>query len=116
MNKRTAIQFTIATAFVVIIFELSTLLAQGAGLDFGFSTLQEAASLDTLGLALGAGISIALTGIGAALGMGSASSAAMGAISEKPELFGKSILYIVLIEAIAIYGFVISFFLINKIA
>ena len=116
MNKRNIVQFAIASAIVVVIFELSTLLAQATGLDFGIGVLQEPASMDTFGLALGAGIAIALSGFGAALGMGSASSAAMGAIAEKPEIFGKSILYIVLIEAIAIYGFVISFFLINKIA
>lgn len=64
-----------------------------------------------LGIALGAGLAIGLTGIGASLGMGTASAAALGAITEKPETFGKSILYVVFIEAIAIYGFVIAFLL-----
>jgi len=47
--------------------------------------------------------------------MGTASAAALGAITEKPETFGKSILYVVFIEAVAIYGFVIAFLLVGYI-
>ncbi|MHA1431557.1 MAG: ATP synthase subunit C [Candidatus Freyarchaeota archaeon] len=60
---------------------------------------------------VGVGLAIGLAGAGAGLGMGTASAAAIGAISEKPEMFGRTIIYIVLIEAIAIYGLVISFML-----
>jgi V/A-type H+-transporting ATPase subunit K len=73
------------------------------------------AGLGVLGLALGAGIALGLAGLGASLGMGTASAAALGAITEKPETFGKSILYVVFIEAVAIYGFVIAFLLIGYI-
>lgn len=59
----------------------------------------------------GVGLAIGLAGAGAGIGMGTASAAAIGAISEKPEMFGRTIIYIVLIEAIAIYGLVISFLL-----
>ena len=41
--------------------------------------------------------------------MGTASAAAIGAMAEKPETFSKSLIYIVFIEAIAIYGLVIAF-------
>jgi V/A-type H+-transporting ATPase subunit K len=41
--------------------------------------------------------------------MGTASAAAIGAMAEKPEMFSKSLIYIVFIEAIAIYGLVIAF-------
>jgi V/A-type H+-transporting ATPase subunit K len=67
------------------------------------------------GIALGAGLAVGLAGVGAALGMGTASAAALGAITEKPETFGKSILYVVFIEAVAIYGLVISFLLLGYI-
>nr|MDO8081793.1 ATP synthase subunit C [Candidatus Freyarchaeota archaeon] len=65
-------------------------------------------------IGIGAGLAVGLAGLGAGLGMGTASAAAIGAISEKPEVFGRSIIYIVLIEAIAIYGFVISFLLLGR--
>jgi V/A-type H+-transporting ATPase subunit K len=71
--------------------------------------------LAILGIAVGAGLAVGLAGVGAALGMGTAAAASLGAITEKPETFGKSILYVVLIEAIAIYGLVIAFLLLGYI-
>ena len=57
---------------------------------------------------IGAGLAIGIAGIGAAIGMGMAGSAAIGAITEKPEVFGKAFLFIVLIEAVAIYGLLVA--------
>ena len=60
---------------------------------------------DTSGLKyIGAGIAVSIAGLGASIGMGMAGSAAIGAIVENPELFGKVFLFVVLIEAVAIYG------------
>ncbi len=82
----------------------------------GFGPLQtEYKGWAILGLAVGAGLAVGLAGIGGAIGMGTASAAALGAITEKPETFGKSILYVVFIEVIAIYGFVIAFMLMGYI-
>jgi len=58
---------------------------------------------------LGAGIAAGLAALGAGVGLGTASAAAIGAIAEKPELLGRTLLYIVLIEAIAIYGLAMFF-------
>ena len=57
---------------------------------------------------IGAGLAVGIAGIGAAIGMGMAGSAAIGAITEKPEIFGKAFLFIVLIEAVAIYGLLVA--------
>jgi len=57
---------------------------------------------------IGAGLAVGIAGIGAAIGMGMAGSAAIGAIVEKPEVFGKAFLFIVLIEAVAIYGLLVA--------
>ena len=62
-------------------------------------------------IALAAGLAIAVAGGAAALGMASAGSAAIGAMAEKPEIFGKALIFVVFIEAVAIYGFVIAFLL-----
>jgi V/A-type H+-transporting ATPase subunit K len=67
-------------------------------------------------IAVGVGLAIGLAGLGAGLGMGSAGAAAVGAISERPEVFGKAMIFIVFIEAIAIYGLLIAFMLLGKIA
>lgn len=60
---------------------------------------------------LGAGIAIGFAACGAGIGLGTASAAAIGVIAEKPEMFGRTMIYIVFIEAIAIYGLVISLLL-----
>ena len=57
---------------------------------------------------IGAALAVGIAGIGASIGMGMAGSAAVGAITEKPEVFGKAFLFIVLIEAVAIYGLLVA--------
>jgi V/A-type H+-transporting ATPase subunit K len=42
-------------------------------------------------------------------------AAAMGAVAEKPELMGKSLIYVALAEGIAIYGLLISIVILSKI-
>src|ERR1019366_9378710 len=49
------------------------------------------------GSSVGAGIAVAYTG-----------SAALAAISEKPELFGRAMVFVGLSEGIAIYGLVVA--------
>jgi V/A-type H+-transporting ATPase subunit K len=62
-------------------------------------------------IAIGAGLSIGLAGGCAAIGLGTAAASAAAAITEKPESFGKLLVLLALIEAIAIFGFVIAFVL-----
>jgi len=71
---------------------------------------QQIEAISDKGLFLvGAGIAAGLAALGAGVGLGTASAAAIGAIAEKPELLGRTLLYIVLIEAIAIYGLAMFF-------
>jgi V/A-type H+-transporting ATPase subunit K len=63
---------------------------------------------------IGAGIGAGLAMGGAGVGMGTASAAAIGAIAEKPELLGRTLLYVLLIEAIAIYGLVMFFIIYSQ--
>ncbi|NHJ33701.1 MAG: hypothetical protein FK732_12645 [Asgard group archaeon] len=64
-------------------------------------------------IAIGAGLAIGLAGTGAGIGLGPAAAAAAAAMIEKPESFGKLLVLLALIEAVAIYGFVIAFVLIG---
>ncbi len=57
---------------------------------------------------LGAALSIGLAGLGAGIGLGTTGAAAIGAISEKPEMLGRALIFVVLVETIAIYGLLIS--------
>ena len=60
---------------------------------------------------LAAGIGFGLAALGAGVAVGYAGSAAIAAIAEKPNLFGRALVIVVLGEGIAIYGFVIVFIL-----
>ncbi|MGA7178425.1 MAG: ATP synthase subunit C [Thiobacillaceae bacterium] len=68
-----------------------------------------------LGLALiGVGLPTGLAAIGAAIALGPVGSAALAVIAEKPELFGRTLIYLGLAEGIAIYGLVMSILLLGK--
>ncbi len=58
---------------------------------------------------IGAALAIGLACIGAGIAVGGAAPAAIGAYSEDKDTFGKAMIFVVLGEGIAIYGFVISF-------
>jgi V/A-type H+-transporting ATPase subunit K len=64
--------------------------------------------------ALAAGISTGLAAIGAGIAVASTGAAAVGTIAEKPESFGRSLIFVGLAEGIAIYGLIISFMVLNQ--
>ena len=69
------------------------------------------------GLALiGAGIPTALATFGAGLAVGPVGAASLAVIAEKPEMFGRTLIYLGLAEGIAIYGLVVTILLLGKIA
>ena len=63
-------------------------------------------------------IAVALTmmfgSLAASLAVGKIGAAAMGAAAEKPELLSKAIIYVGLGEGIALFGFLIALFMLNK--
>lgn len=63
---------------------------------------------------LGAAISTGLACIGAGMAVSSTGAAAIGTIAEKPELFGRALIFVGLAEGIAIYGLLISFMILNR--
>ena len=62
-----------------------------------------AAALATAMSSLGAGIAVAKVG-----------TAAVAALAEKPELFGRLLIFVGLAEGIAIYGLIISILILNR--
>ena len=57
----------------------------------------------------------ALSAIGAGYAVAQVGSAAVGALAEKPELMGKSLIYVALAEGIAIYGLLIAIIVLAKV-
>lgn len=69
-----------------------------------------------LGLALiGIGLPTGLATIGAGIAVASVGSASLAVITEKPEMFGRTLIYLGLAEGIAIYGLVVSILLLGKV-
>jgi F0F1-type ATP synthase membrane subunit c/vacuolar-type H+-ATPase subunit K len=76
------------------------------------STLARSASLSANPeTVLAAAIAFGLAALGAGVAVGYAGSAAIAAIAEKPDVFGRALVIVVLGEGIAIYGFVVVFIL-----
>ena len=63
---------------------------------------------------LGAAIAVAGSSIGAAIAVAYTGAAALAALSERPELFGRAMVIVGLAEGIAIYGLVIAVILIQR--
>ncbi len=63
---------------------------------------------------LGAGIAVAGSAIGAGFAVAYTGAAALAAISEKPEMFGRTLVIVGLAEGIAIYGLVVAIILIGQ--
>ncbi|MBN2046413.1 MAG: hypothetical protein JW750_01120 [Anaerolineaceae bacterium] len=74
---------------------------------------QEAASGDPYAT-LAAAISTGLATIGAGIAVSATGAAAVGTIAEKPESFGRALIFVGLAEGIAIYGLIISFMVLNR--
>ncbi|HSQ82165.1 MAG TPA: ATPase [Casimicrobiaceae bacterium] len=75
----------------------------GGGEAAGFGLI--AAAVSTAFAALGAGLAVARVG-----------TAAVGALAEKPELFGRLLIFVGLAEGIAIYGLIVSILILNRLA
>jgi F-type H+-transporting ATPase subunit c len=75
---------------------------------------------ETLGgiAAIGAGLAIGLAGLGAGIGEGLLIKGAIKGINQNPELKGKvmafMVLFVALVEVVAIYGMIIAFKVIDE--
>jgi V/A-type H+/Na+-transporting ATPase subunit K len=65
---------------------------------------------------IAAALSTALATLGAGYAVAKVGSAAIGAIAEKPELFGRVLVLVGLAEGIAIYGLIVSILILNRAA
>ena len=62
-----------------------------------------------------AALSVCVSCVAAGIAVGMTGSAAIGAIAERPELMGRTILFVGLAEGIAIYGLIIAIMILGKV-
>lgn len=65
---------------------------------------------------IGAALATGLSSLGAGYAVATVGGAAIGAITEKPEMFGRFLIVIGLAEGIAIYGLIVSILILNTLA
>jgi V/A-type H+-transporting ATPase subunit K len=63
---------------------------------------------------IGVAVPTAVATVGAGLAVGQIGSASLAVVAEKPEMFGRTLIYLGLAEGIAIYGLVMSILLLGK--
>ena len=68
------------------------------------------------GIAIAAALTVLGTGLATAWAEKVIGAASVGAIAEKPELFGRVLPLVVIPETIVVFGLVIAFLLLGKIA
>jgi V/A-type H+-transporting ATPase subunit K len=99
------------TSLAVIGFALAAYQPWAAAQEVGGAT---AGSTQTWAGFISAALATMVSSIAAAWAVSRVGVAALGAITERPELFGRSIVYIGLAEGIAIYGIIISIMILGK--
>ena len=103
----------IVSFFVVSLAMVGFLAGRAFAADAGtgvVAALDPQAGLGMIAAALATGLS----GIGGGIAVAASASAALGAISENDKIFGKALIFVAMAEGIALYGFLISFMILNK--
>jgi len=99
----------------VFIFQVLAALLLVPGLIRAAESVPAAAAKDQTGWAyIGAALAVGLACIGSGYAVSKIGSAGIGAVTEKPELMGKTLVFLGLAEGIAIYGLIIAVMILNK--
>jgi V/A-type H+-transporting ATPase subunit K len=102
--------------FTVVTAVLATLALVAAGPALAAETAA-AVPVDPSVLRWGfvaAAASAGLAALGAGYAVAQVGSAALGALAEKPDLFGRVLVMVGLAEGIAIYGLIVSILILNR--
>ena len=88
--------------------------AAAGGAHLATAAAAPAAAGSNAGALIGAAIAVAGSTIGAGIAVAYVGGAALAAMSERPELFGRAMVIVGLAEGIAIYGLIVGIILIGK--
>lgn len=109
MSKSRQLAFLMGAAFLCALGGFFPAVGWAAGAD------PVKAFTDSVGLAyIGAGVAVGFACLASGYAVAKIGSAAIGAVSEKPELMGRTLVFLGLAEGIAIYGLIIAIMILNK--
>jgi V/A-type H+/Na+-transporting ATPase subunit K len=114
-NRRVALAVVLAVSGVLAV---GALVVLALALHGGTQVVDTAQVTTTSGsdwaAFLGAAIAVAGSSIGAGLAVAYTGAAALAALSERPEVFGRAMVIVGLAEGIAIYGLIVAIILIGR--
>lgn len=105
----------VVNAFLLVLAGVVLVLMATAGPSFAASDAAASGHPYSGQALIGAAIAVAGAAIGAGIAVAYTGSAALAAMSERPESFGRAMVVVGLAEGIAIYGLVIGILLIAKV-
>ncbi len=111
MDLEAKLKILLLTAIVAVLIGIGVTSTFAGAAEVGEKAAVDSQALGMI--ALSAAIAIAIPGIGAAFGLGMATSAIAAAGAERPEIIGRFFIFIVFIEAIAIYALIVAIFIIT---
>lgn len=112
---KTLILFTCAASILATLLYFGVVALSGEVLAQG--SREAAAPADPSVVSWGymaAAIATGLSTLAAGIAVASVGTSAVGALAERPELFGRTLVMVGLAEGIAIYGLIISIIILNR--
>ncbi|MGX1158914.1 ATP synthase subunit C [Streptomyces albogriseolus] len=113
-SGRTALWWMVgADALLLVAATVVLTLAAGGGSAQAATSAAQDSGSGSAAL-IGAAIAVAASTIGAGIAVAYTGAAALAALSERPELFGRAMVIVGLAEGIAIYGLVVAVILVGR--
>lgn len=103
---------------VSCVVAVATLVLLGASAALAAEAAPEGARTITMAhglLGLAAALAVAFGAIGTAWAQSRIGAAAAGAMAERPEIGGQMLIFLVLPETLIIFGFLVAFFIVQRI-
>ncbi len=114
-NTKKAARILIALCLAVTIVCALSLLAFASNEEVAEVAAAEGAMASAAGLGyIAAALSVGIAGVGSGIAVAAAAPAAIGALTEDPKTFGKSIVFVAMSEGMALYGMLISILILTN--
>ena len=113
--RKVKISLVLVFIFVVVGLGCSMLQSRQAAAEVEAIIIEEQSAKVVSWAFLSAALVVGLSSIAAGIAVAYVGAAALGAISEKPELVGRSLIFVGLAEGIAIYGLIIAIMILAKV-
>lgn len=87
----------------------------GANVETKDAALRQIEAQETQFALLAASIAFGLGALGAGIAISHVGAAAMGAVTEKPQVAGQALIFVALAEGIVVFGFVMALMILGKV-